>query len=202
MGLALGALGGGVFAYRSVRSLLSVVDDARVTPVTIAVHCETGTYLVFELGTAEQDAAARPLGVVVTDPGGAGIPTTPPDGTEIRSVGGRSFVSVVSFATPVAGTYRVAIGAGGRHVEVVVAPSLSTAVAHDVWWLVLGVLGLVPLLVGVTMVIVRAVQRSRRRTHAPSPPRCANGHRAAATDRFCASCGAPVYPAVTMAGQR
>ncbi len=199
VGLALGAIGGGVFAVKSVSTLLGIVSDARVTPVTLTVHCETGTYLVFEEGTTAQSQTVLPSDVVVTGPGGERIRTTFPSTFETRSIDGRFFQNVVSFATPVAGTYRVAVDTPGRHVVVLVAPSLGTTLQHNLVWLVLGLLGIVPFLLGVTMVIVRAVQRSRRRARAPSLPRCANGHPAAPTDKFCASCGAPVYPAGTMA---
>jgi hypothetical protein len=199
VGLALGAFGGGVFAVKSVRTLLGIVDDARLTPVTLTVHCETGTYLVFEEGTTAQSQTVLPSDVAVTGPGGERIQTTFPSTFETRSIGGRFFQNVVSFATPVAGTYRVAIVAPGQHVAVVVAPSLGTTVQHNLVWLVVGLLGIVPFLLGVTMVIVRTVQRSRRRARAPSPPRCANGHPASPADKFCASCGAPVYPSGTMA---
>ncbi len=198
-GLVLGVLGGSVFAYKSASSLFSLVNDARLTPVTLTVHCETGTYLVFEQGSPSLGQGVLPYEVVVTGPSGESVDTTFPSTTETRTLGGQSFLSVVSFNTAVAGTYRVAITTPGQTVAVLVAPSLGTAVAHDLVWLVLALLGIVPFLLGATMVVVRTVQRTRRRARAPLPARCANGHVAAGTDRFCAACGAPVYGSGTVA---
>lgn len=200
VGLLMGAVGGGVFAVKSFSTLLSFVSDARVTPVTFRVHCETGTYDVFQQGTTSQ-GQVLPSDVTVTGPGGERVATSFPGTTETRSIGGESFASVVSFNPPVAGVYRVRVDPQGQHVAVIVAPSLGTAVRHNLGWLFVCLLGIVPFLLGVTMVIVRAVQRTRRRTRATGGPRCANGHLAAPTDRFCAACGAPVYPAGTMVRQ-
>jgi hypothetical protein len=194
-------VGGGVFAVKSFSTLLSFVSDARVTPVTFRVHCETGTYDVFQQGTTSQGRSVLPSDVTVTGPGGQRVAANSPGTSETRTIDGESYANVVSFDTPVAGVYRVRVDPEGQHVAVIVAPSLGTAVRHNLGWLFVCLLGIVPFLLGVTMVIVRAVQRTRRRTRAPGWQRCENGHLVAPTDRFCAACGAPVYPAGSMVRQ-
>jgi hypothetical protein len=201
VGIVMGAVGGGVFAVRSFSTLLSVVNHARLTPTTFTLQCETGTYEVFERGTAYSTLSLTPADVIVTGPGGDRIATSIPTTSESRLVSGRSFFSVVSFATPVGGTYRVRVAPARGEAIVVVAPSFATSFRHNAWWLAVSLLGIGPFLLGAIMVIVRAVQRSRRRPLAP-PAHCTNGHRAGPSDRFCASCGAGVYPAGTMVHQQ
>jgi hypothetical protein len=202
VGIVMGAVGGGVFAVRSFSTLLNVVNDARLTPTTFTIQCETGTYEVLEQGTAFSTSSLTPADVKVTGPGGQRIATSIPTTSETRLVGGRSFFSVVSFDTPVGGAYRVRVAPAHGAAIVVVAPSFATSFRHNAWWLAVALLGIVPFLLGAIMVIVRAVQRSRRRPRLTPSMRCANGHPAAPTDRFCASCGAAVYPAGTMVHQQ
>jgi hypothetical protein len=202
LGIVMGAVGGAVFTVRSFNTLLNVVDDARLTPTTFTLPCETGTYEVFEQGTAYGTPSLTPSEVTVTGPDGERVPTSIPSTGESRVVLGRSFFSAVSFDTPVGGTYRVRVAPDDGEALVVVAPSFGTTFRHNVWWLVVALLGILPFLLGAIMVIVRAVQRSRRRTRPLSPPRCANGHPVGPSDRFCAGCGAAVYPAATMVHQQ
>lgn len=197
-GVLLGVVGVGVFVAKTVTALESIADGARFTPSTFTLHCETGTYDVYQAGAQHREV--QPSEVRVTGPGGQAIATTYPATTSTQTTGGVAYLSVVSFATPSSGVYVVRVDTPGTGAPVLVAvgPSLLTGAAHNLEWIVLALLGLVPFLLGVVMTIVRASQRSRRRSRPQWPARCANGHAASPTDRFCATCGAAVYPSSVM----
>jgi hypothetical protein len=187
-----------VFVAKTVTALESIANGARFTPATFTVRCETGTYDLYQAGA--QDGRVQPADVTVTGPGGAPISTSQPSTTSTQSTNGVAYLSVVSFATPTAGVYvvRVESPSSGAPVLVAVGPSLLTGAAHNLVWILLAVLGVVPFLLGVVMTIVRASQRSKQRNRLQWQARCANNHPASPADRYCATCGAAVYPASSM----
>jgi len=194
IGTILVPIGIGAFAASTINALLG--GTAVQTPTTIIVHCDPGTYYVFAdvndfTGSPDAPLVISAGDVTVTSPGGRPVGTYQTSGSETRISSGITFEGVVGFHANVAGRYAVRI-ASPAGVAVLVAPSLGTSVSRAVGWLIIVPIGAVLFILGLVMVIVRSVQRSKRKTAPVWAPRCANGHPVGPTDKFCGTCGAPV----------
>jgi hypothetical protein len=202
VGIAMCAGGFSVFVGKTVVGLLD--HEASSTPYARTMHLDTGTYYVFEASTSGFVAPqVTPVDVTVTALEGGTVPVFAPIGTESITSNGDVFQSVVGFTIVQAGSYRVrVVSPGGNEVPVFVAPSLATSLRASLGWLGLAGAGGALALLGCTVLIVQLVRRSRMRGPPAYAPRCANGHPAAPTDRFCAACGAPVYPAAAVVQSR
>ena len=187
VGTILVPIGIGAFAASTINALFG--GTAVQTPTTIIVHCDPGTYYVFADVNAPVVISAGD--VTVTSPAGRQVGTYQTSGLETRVSSGITFEGVVGFHANVAGRYAVRI-ASPAGVAVLVAPSLGTSVSRAVGWLIIVPIGAVLFILGLVMVIVRSVQRSKRKAATVWAPRCANGHPAGPTDQFCGTCGAPV----------
>jgi hypothetical protein len=198
VGVAMTVGGFSVFVGRTIVALLD--HPVSTTPYTHVSHFDTGTYYVFEAETATFNGPqTTPLTVTVSAVGGGRVPLFRPAATETITSGGNAYRGVVGFTIDVAGRYLVTVeteGGVGR-APIFVAPSITTSLRSGVGWLGLAGLGIVVGLLGLVMMIVQLTRRSRRRAPPGVAPRCANGHLAGPTDRFCATCGAPVYHVAT-----
>jgi len=196
VGIALCVAGFGVFVGRTIVGLLS--HQARYTPFVQSMQLDTGTYYVFEASSSFSGVAGpqvSPRDVTVTSPATGPVPPFAPAGSETITSSGTSYESVVGFTVDVASTYRVRVASpGGRQVSVFIAPSITTSLRSGLGWLALAGGGVLVALLGLVLLIVQLVRRGRTRGPPPLAPRCANGHPARPTDRFCPACGAPVYP--------
>lgn len=197
IGIALAASGVAVYASKAAVSLLD--HTPQLTPRVDTLSLDPGTYLVFEalsqpvLG-ADVVPVLTPRDVTVTSASGEHLATSVPGLLETRTYADVSYRGVVSFTVTRSDTYRIRmVLPPGGHAAVFIAPSLSTTLSRGLGWLGLALLGGALAVLGVVLVIVQSVRRGRRRTVAPLSRRCANGHAAGPADRYCPSCGAPVY---------
>jgi hypothetical protein len=163
------------------------------------LHLSPGTYDVYQAPIAVSSVQITPSDVRVfhVDTGST-VPARLTSSVFTLTSGGVSYQGYVEFTVTRAGTYVVRVRSpGGFNTLVFVAPSLTSALTRGLGYLGLVVAGFLVAVLGLVMLIVRAVQRSRRRPVRPqgAGPLCANGHPVARTDRFCATCGAPVYAA-------
>jgi hypothetical protein len=205
IGVMLVPTGIAVYVAKTVSPLLS--QSAQQTPTTITTRLSTGTYFIYE------DTSAFNAGVPVLQPSDVTI-SSPDNGQVVNlataSIGqtlganGTTYEGVISFDVTNAGVFNVHVGSPqGLPVDVFVAPDILTTLGRNVGWLGVSGVGGLLFIVGLILLIVRGVQRSRRRRPAQFAPRCANGHPANPQDRFCHACGAPVYAApVTMVPPR
>jgi hypothetical protein len=198
VGVAMTVGGFSVFVGRTIVALLD--HPVSSTPYVQTTHFGTGTYYVFEAETATFNGPqTTPLTVTVSAVGGGLVPTFRPAATETITSGGNAYRGVVGFTIDVSGRYLVMVESQGApaRVPIFIAPSITTSLRSGVGWLGLAGLGIVVGLLGLIMMIVQLTRRSRRRAPPGVQPRCANGHLAGPADRFCATCGAPVYPVAT-----
>jgi hypothetical protein len=196
VGIALTATGFGLFVGRTIVGLFS--HQASYTPYAKTTQLDAGTYYVFEATSSFGGLAGpriTPDDVAVTSDATGAVPSFRPSGSETISSDGTSFQTVVGFLAEVAGSYRVRVASpGGTRVPIFVAPSIGTSLRSGVGWLGLAGVGGVVALVGFVVLIAQLVRRGRTRGPPRFAPRCSNGHPVRPTDRFCAACGAPVYP--------
>jgi hypothetical protein len=170
LGTALGVLS----VVMVTLPLLRLVKDApsMTTPGSVTLHLNKGLYKVFEYtGTAAAGTPLRSLPPAVTTihasdvnvggPGGGAIPVSNADPTETITRGHRHSTSAVAFRVSTPGDYTVRI-AGARG-EVVIARSLADAVRSRVAWVAGIPIGGLLFLVGLVLLIVAIVRRSKDR---------------------------------------
>ena|GEM_PF-3811998 len=205
IGVLLIPTGVAVYVAKTVQPLLS--HTSQQTPTTITETLSTGTYYLFEDSTALNAGVptVQPSDVTVRSPdGGVAVQVSAPSLVQTLGANGTSYVGVISFTVLHQGMFNVHVRSPlGVPVDVFVAPGILSTLGRNVGWLGLTGLGGLLFVVGLVLLIVRGVQRSRRKQTPQFAPRCANGHPASPQDRFCHVCGAPVYAAApTMAPPR
>jgi hypothetical protein len=201
IGVMLVPTGIAVYVAKTVSPLLS--HTAQLTPTTISTRLSTGTYFIYE-DTSSFNAGfplLQPSDVTITSPdNGQFVNLATASIGQTLGANGTSYEGMVSFDVTNAGVFNVHVGSpNGEPVDVFVAPGILATLGRNVGWLGASGGGGLLFIVGLILLIVRGVQRSRRRRPVQFAPRCANGHPANPQDRFCHACGAPVYAApVTM----
>jgi hypothetical protein len=202
VGIAVTVLGAGLFVGETVSAFVD--NTARSTPVALHLRLSPGDYRVYQdTSTAlPADAGTRLTASQVTvrrvGHPSTFVPVTSTDNEPLFGRRGVAFESVVGFTVVTGGTYVVHVRSptdpllGAISVQVVVAPSAATLLRRHAGYLALVPIGLVLALVGLVLLIVRGVQRGRRRASGGTVPQCPNGHPVRPTDQFCASCGAAV----------
>jgi hypothetical protein len=201
LGIALVPTGIAVFVAKGVTPLFE--HSTLVTPATFRQELATGTYYVYEQTLADEPGQAllEPRDVTIRSTSGTydneGIPSI----SDTFQDGGPLYTGQVSFDVTSPGLFTIHVASphvassSAMPVRVFVAPSITAAFVRNLGWLgVTGGGGLLFVL-GLILLIVRGVQRSRRPTPLTTAPRCANGHPAGPQDRFCHACGTPVYAA-------
>ena len=185
--MVLGAALGVLSVVMVTLPLLKLVRDAPsvTTPGSLALYLNKGLYKVFEpTGTATAGPAPGlpSTGVTTIDatevnvsgPGGRPIPVSDSRGDEAITRGTRHYSSAVAFRVSTPGSYTVRIaGAPG---DAVISRSLADAVRSRVGWVAGIPVGGLLLLIGLVLLIVGIVRRSRARKAAlpgyppPGPP--------------------------------
>lgn len=205
-GIALCIACGAVYAASTFVDLFS--HTGRTTPVTMRLHLTPGTYEVFQMNVAGQGTGflepdVLPSDVRVADHAGSLLLGTAPALSESLTAGGSRYQSRVAFTVSHTGDYVVHVASpAGSSVVVFVAPSFATALKRGLGWIGLSVLGALVALLGFVLLIVQVVRRSKMKPQRLVASRCANGHPTRPTDRFCATCGSPVYQAAPLAQAR
>ena len=197
-GIALCVACGVVYASSTIVDLFN--HTGRATPVAMRLHLTPGTYEVFQLNAGLSSGflvpVVQPRDVKVTDLAGPLQLGTVQSPWESLIAGGFKYKSTVAFTVSHTGDYAVQVASpASASVDVFVAPSFATALKRGLGWVGLSVLGALVALLGLVLLIVQAVRRSKSSPRHFVASRCANGHPQRPTDRFCATCGAPVYQA-------
>ena len=150
----------------------------RQTPVEVSLPFEAGKYTVFE-----RTGQVQRTGPVTTTPDSpttltaADIEITGPDGTPVKVTQQQDssetltrketvFTGALQFDVPADGDYRVRVTAAGK--EIVIASALSNSLAPALKWIAAIALSTVALLIGVTLLIIGLVHRSRSRRSTPN----------------------------------
>jgi hypothetical protein len=168
---ALSLLGVAVGVWLIGSSLGSSIGDALrapvlTTPVERSMTLEQGAYTVYTLG-ADASQAVAPGDVEVVSAGGRPLPVSPRiDETFTR--GNQTFVSFAGFTVPSAGRYDVTVG-GAPGVQVIVGRSVLASFRDAVPGVLVGVSSGLMLIVGLALLIIGLVRRSRSRRTPPGP---------------------------------
>jgi len=204
IGVVMVPTGIAVYVAKTVSPLIS--HQTSDTPTTISMQLGTGTYYVYEDTMGGFAQALQPDNVSVSPSSALAHPPYELTSVDILGANGTSYQGEVAFDVVRAGDFRIVVRSPGEPaspgppVSVFVAPSLGTTLTRNLGWFGLSAVGGLLFILGLILLIVRGVQRSRRRAPPQFEPRCANGHPAHPQDRFCHACGAPVYAAApTMA---
>ncbi|MEO6468682.1 MAG: DUF2510 domain-containing protein [Acidimicrobiia bacterium] len=144
-----------------------ILGPTYAVPSTISLHLGTGTHVILErTGTQNSfDAGSRnvdldPSQIDVLGPGGERVPVTYTSGTETITRPNGTYVSAVEFRVRRSGNYRVGIQAS-RPGLVMVQQSIGEVARRSVVW-ALGIgLGALLVFVGLIMLIVGIVRRSK-----------------------------------------
>jgi hypothetical protein len=203
LGLALIPPGIVVYVSKTVVPLFSHATSE--TPVTLTTRLSPGTYYVYQATSSAQSFVPelQPGDVTVRPTSGLAGGVVTPSISQTLGANGTLYASQVSFDVVRGGTFSIRVRSPeGVPVSVFVAPSIASTLTRNLGWLGLSGAGALLLVVGLILLIVRGVQRSRRRPPPTFAPRCANGHPASPHDRFCHVCGAPVYGAPAAAVTR
>ena len=171
-GIALAVVGGvgtGVTFGRTVLGGHSVV-----LPAHLQRHFGSGAYEVYQRTGSrsggggftfsnDRPTTLTPTDVTVTDAHGVRVATRyPGGGTETISRGSASFTGAVVFDIPTSGDYTVDIQPNGAgYPEAVVTRTLGGAARTAAKWIVLFVLGALVASIGLVLLIVGIVRRSR-----------------------------------------
>lgn len=203
VGFALIPSGIAIYVVKTVAPLFN--NQVHETPTTYTQQLAAGTYDVYEQSPFLQSGPTLPRRDVSISPASGITAGNGSNSVSTLVADGVPYLSQFSFDVVTPGDYTIAVASPqGESVSMFVAPSVGSALARNLGWLGLPGGGALLFVVGLLVLIVRGVQRSRLR---PRPvfyaPHCANGHQASVQDRFCHTCGAPVYAAApTVVPQR
>jgi hypothetical protein len=196
IGLAMVPTGIAVYVSKTVAPLFSHATSQ--TPVTVTTRLTAGTYYVYQATSSAQSfvPVLQPGDVTISSPTGLADGISTPAISQTLGANGSLYLGQVSFDVVRAGVFNIRIRSPQDvPVSVFVAPSITSTLARNLGWVGLSGAGGLLFVVGLILLIVRGVQRSRRRPPPTFGPRCSNGHPASPQDRFCHVCGAPVYAA-------
>jgi hypothetical protein len=188
----------GIYVSKTVAPLLS--QRTYDTPGTVVMQLGVGTYYVYEDTGGFNEVlypVLQPDNVTVSSSDGLANPPYAPTVAETLGANGTNYEGEVAFNVVNAGDFRIQVRSPqGNSISFFVAPSIVSTLTRNLGWLGLSGGGGLLFILGLVLLVVRGVQRSRRRAPAPQlEPRCTNGHLANPEDHFCHSCGAPVYAA-------
>lgn len=167
---------------RGVGQIASGTTEPAVTPAVFTAELTAGRgYTLYESPPFGSTPTLGPDGFAVTGADGAPVAL---DGmgpaTQTIEIGGATFVAVAQFEASISGTYIVEAPQPGT--TVLLGPSLSQLTGLGLWGLAIGVAVLVGL-VGIVLLVVGAVLRSRR----PAPvPGAAYGAQPSAAQPYAA----------------
>ena len=172
--MVLGAALGVLSVVMATLPLLKLVRDAPsvTTPGSVTLYLNKGLYKVFEptgTATAGPVSGSPSTGVTtinatdvnVSGPGGRPVPVSDSRGDEAITRAGRHYSSAVAFRVSSPGRYTVRI-AGARG-DAVISRSLADAVRSRVAWVAGIPVGGLLLLIGLVLLVVGIVRRSRAR---------------------------------------
>jgi Protein of unknown function (DUF2510) len=158
-------------AIAGVVSIVGSSGDIFTPPRPALMHLGKGTYMLYEdagslsFGSSfspEDNVTITPSDVTVTDAANASVAVFDRgDIRETRSNDGSEFVGAVRFATPAAGDYTITVRNTQR--RVLVARPFSDTIRSVLAWFALAGVGGLTCAVGVVLLIVGAVRRSKSR---------------------------------------
>jgi hypothetical protein len=170
IGIVLAVLGGAETALPLVRTLTH--STSHPTPARLHQHLSHGTYEIYQL-TGDRSSAFSPVSpgsvdigpgdVSVTSTGGEPVTVnvTREGADETLTLGDRVYTGAVQFAIPTAGDYVVSVTSDAP-TRVILARSVGSIVRSVVGWIALAGAGGLLFLVGLVLLIVGLVRRSRR----------------------------------------
>lgn len=145
------------------KGVSSVVHDVKgiatsIAPSDIQRHLDSGTW---EIYAGDQSNGLQPSDVTVTAADGSVIPVRGPGGTtETLTSGGRSYVGQVQFTISHGGEYEIKVD-GPPGTPILVSKSLGDLAKHAAGWFILMAAGILVGIVGVVLLIIGIVRRSR-----------------------------------------
>lgn len=170
--IIVAAVVGAVLVVLSVRGFTSAfTSPVRATPVTFTLDAEKATYAVYERTGSRSQAGSFTFSenrgtvlvarnVTVSGVDGGRVETRGPGNvTETINRNGAEFTASVRFTVPAAGRYTVRID--GPRTDVVVARTLGDSFKAVVAYVLGGVAAGLVLLLGIILLIVGSVRRSR-----------------------------------------
>ncbi len=173
--MVLGVVIAGFSGYQAVAGS-GVVDTMTAptvgVPGTVVQSLQPGRYVVYESrGYTRQYqgyGAGRltPSDITVSGPGGS-VPVSPVSMTETVTRGDNTYVGVAAFDAGSAGDYRITISSDSPG-QVIIGPGLGSSFARAFGWLLAVGLGALVGLVGLVLLIVGIVKRSRKPRLAPA----------------------------------
>lgn len=206
--MVVGLVAGVVSVILLVSGVVGGLADALTapshpTPARVTVDAQrTGTYFVYELtGSRRQDGptvtnggsvTVGPADVQVTAPDGSTVPVRATSENETLDRGSAVYTGAVAFDVDAAGTYVVEVATPDTRIAV--APSLGAALTSAGGWLLGFPLAGLLLVVGLVLLIVGIVQRSRSRRAAVVLPAAGSGDPYGVT--YQSPPTYPTYPAV------
>jgi hypothetical protein len=177
--LVLGVVvGGGALVKISTSFVGGLTAPAHPMGTAVRIDLGAGRYNVFErTGTRSGGAgltftdrrAITIRDVTVLAPTGESLPVRAVGGNETITRGSEIFTSAATFTTPAAGSYDITVsGANGG--SYVVARPITETFARQLPWFGLGALAAVVAALGLVLLIVGIVRRSRRSSPPQAPP--------------------------------
>jgi hypothetical protein len=180
LGLVVG-LFGGIGTATHAHDLLATTDatiqrgddfTVRMDPGRWAVYQYTGTEHTLNLGvfhgSSSSEFTAPSFNIRSTGPGGVPLPLTPEPGNETQSVrrGDKVFTAEAQMSVVSPGPYRFRIAtADGAPTELLIAPTVGTAIRSVLPWGITLLLGLGILVAGLVLFLI---DRTNRRQHPPA----------------------------------
>jgi len=167
LALALGATAVALLVGHAGSTVLATARaPITTTPVTELLQLQARTYEVYVAAPAPLDPGQVS---VTSQQTGASLPVTAVSGSEVVTRGGQTFAAAVRFDVAAAGVYQVQIAAPG--LQVIVAPSLLSALSGALTWVGVGVAALALGVVGIVLLIAGLVSASHARAaRAPLAP--------------------------------
>ncbi len=193
--LAAGGIGGMVWMVIAILGVFGAVENYPRVPVPgeSTMSLKAGTYKVFVEYPGAGIDFGIPVGVGavdVTGPQNQNVPVTSPNFRETYSWNGREGRSIGEFVAATSGSYHVSVAqsatGSSRFVQVTVGKGIDLSIAGQI----LGAVGVgaVGVLIGLILIIVTAVRRSRWKKQSGPPPFAGYG-------------SAPGYPSTPYGGQ-
>ena len=169
VGIAIAIAGGVGAGVTFARSLFTTPVES--LPAHLQRHLDKGSYEIFQkvdggsdptFPTTHHDfASLGPQDVRITSLTGVPVAVEPANPSETLSRGTRVYGAAVVFDAPLSGDYTIDIRYGGGPPEVIVTRTLGDTAKRAVPWLILLGVGGMSAAIGLVLLIVGIVRRSR-----------------------------------------
>jgi hypothetical protein len=163
-----------------VRAARTFTTPSVSTPGAVQRHLGSGTWMIFQrTGTSggaggisvtqNNEPDLSPNEVSVTDAAGTSLPVRFVTVDETITEGSRIYTAVVQFRVPTAGVYQIRVNSDEPS-EILIARSLGDTFRGILAYVAVGSVGGLAVLVGIALLIIGAVRRSRAARLVPSTP--------------------------------